>query len=412
MWFIHQSCIDSVIKADGYLTQVEPEKVKAAIEARTLLQQDNGPEIYNVVGTTAEITVSGVLTKTYSYFYGIFGGGSTSYHDIAASIALADADENVEKIELHISSGGGRIDGLTIATNAIRDSAKPIVSIVDGMAASAAYAIAASADEILTTNETDLTGSIGVVQGFYIDPELKEVTNRLSFNKRPDVTTEEGLSAVQDELDPIYDLFAVIISEGRSKATGRDITTDIVASDFGNGAVFIAEAAKKRGMIDGFIDNSGEVVNNQSSNGKTTGSKAVNTKNEKVPDMSLLTLAQLKAEHPNLVAAIVAEETDRCLAHLKGGIAAGMVTQALAAVESGAALTQSAMMDYTLGAQNKAAGVQRSEENPEGGEVAGAAAAEEAAAEKAAAEKAAAGKSDSVEDIDDEVALALLGEEG
>ena len=65
---------------------------------------------------------------------------------------------------VHIDSPGGTTAGSEQLYSALRDlqSKKPMVVVVDGLAASGAYIAALSADHIIA-NETSLVGSIGVL---------------------------------------------------------------------------------------------------------------------------------------------------------------------------------------------------------------------------------------------------------
>jgi ClpP class serine protease len=87
--------------------------------------------------------------------------GMTDYDEIAAQLADADANPNVNSILLHIDSPGGTITGLPELAAKIREVSKPVVAYTEGTAASAAYWVASQADNVLLSESAEV-GSIGV----------------------------------------------------------------------------------------------------------------------------------------------------------------------------------------------------------------------------------------------------------
>ena len=407
MWFVHSSYIDGILKADQALLGIDEAKIKdsiSAIRGAPHADATEGPDIYSVVGEFAVITISGVLTKYYSWIYGYMGMGSTAYTDIEQAIALGEADDNVKEHKIYVSSGGGRIDGLTIATKAIREAKKPVTAIVDGMAASAAYAIVAEADKVYATLPTDRFGSVGIVVGQYISPDFIEITNRKSPDKRPDASTEEGKAVIQDELDSIHNLMIGDIAQGRSAASGQIVTPEIVNNTYGGGRVFIAKEAIEKGMIDGMLESQPNSVQNSNSSSKVNGLKAEKQESKKVIDMSdkvEMTAAILAADYPSVFEAIVSAERDRCVAHLIGGQSSGLMDSAIEAIENGTEVTQAQQMKYNMAAANRVQAKDRAGDNPNGGKQA-----KNKDKDLDAGNNAKGGLA-SLDDLDDEVAAAL-----
>jgi ClpP class serine protease len=187
--------------------------------------------------------VDGILTERRDFMAWWLGYANTTYADIRQSIALAEIDPAVKRIEYRVSSPGGNVDGLFDTLGTIQDAKKP-QSVITSYAASAAFAISAVAGKITATNAAVQIGSIGVAASFFVSPEEVDITNRDSPNKRPDPTSEEGKAVIQDELDALFELFIDAIAKGRG-TTMRD-----VRENFGRGSVFVAGEAKRRGMID------------------------------------------------------------------------------------------------------------------------------------------------------------------
>lgn len=101
--------------------------------------------------------------------------GLDAYDVIAATVERAAADERVERILLRISSPGGLVEGLYDACSRIeraaaRNGGKHIIAFVGSYAASAAYALAASGDLIVSAHE-GMIGSVGAIVPHFDDSE-------------------------------------------------------------------------------------------------------------------------------------------------------------------------------------------------------------------------------------------------
>jgi len=298
--------------------QAEFEAFRASENGDTM-----GSRIFSVVGDTAVIEVEGTLTKKPSWIARFFGGGNTTYAEIAGAVALAEADARVKTTRMMIDSGGGQFAGLFDLLAAMEMSSKPIVASVNGMAASAAYAIAASASRIEATSKAARFGSIGVALEVPTSGGSKSFTSTAAPRKRPDPSTEEGQKYIVEELDDLHAIFVDSIAAGRKTSVSK------VNSDFGEGGMFLAEKALARGMID-------EVV--------TSGSS---TKPSQVESM---TLDQLRAEHPEVYQAAVAigqkQERERVEAHLEAGEAYAALPIAVEAIKEGAELNSKFTAKY------------------------------------------------------------------
>ena len=84
-------------------------------------------------------------------------------------------DENIKAVIVHINSAGGSVVGSEMLYNAFRKLAKskPVVVVMDSVAASGGYLIALGADYIIAHNGT-ITGSIGVLMQTAEITELAE----------------------------------------------------------------------------------------------------------------------------------------------------------------------------------------------------------------------------------------------
>lgn len=183
---------------------------------------------------TAVITVTGSLINRGA-FVGSYSG-ETSYEGIKFQLASAVADPKARNILLDIESPGGEAVGAMEAAAAVRaaNAVKPVVASVNGMAASAAYALASGARHIVTT-PTGVNGSIGVVMlhaDFSRQLDKAGITPTLIFAgaHKVDGNPLEPLPAsvkedLQREVNQFYDLFVQTVAAGRrslSPAAIRD----------------------------------------------------------------------------------------------------------------------------------------------------------------------------------------------
>ena len=154
--------------------------------------------------------------------------GLTSYKTIVAALDAASADPKVRGVVLDIDSPGGEASGAMETAAAIRalSARKRVVAYVDSLAASAAYALAAGADEIVAMPSATL-GSIGVVW-MHLDRSAamakKGVTPTLlhagtykvdghPFAALPDAAR----GRIQSRIDGMYGLFLASVGAHRPK---------------------------------------------------------------------------------------------------------------------------------------------------------------------------------------------------
>lgn len=342
MWLLAAAVRQAIEQAqsNGVVPSVEQQ---AQYEARYGHEEGGTPHILTVAGGTATISVSGVITKAPSLMAMLFGGGNVTYPEIVQALAEADRDADVTEAVMKIDSPGGHFDGLFDAIAAMEQFSKPLKAVIPNVAASAAYALASQADEIVAANRAARVGSIGVVAKFGVLKDTVEITSTNAPKKRPDVTTEEGVAVVREELDALHDLFVDSI------ASGRNTTADKINAEFGQGATLLADDALKRGMIDAIAETSLRVV--KSSKTQTTASGG------NKPETGPMDLNTLKAQHPDVYAAAMQEgvtaERDRVSAHLTMGKASGDMETALTAVDDGSTMTASLQATYMAAGMNR-----------------------------------------------------------
>lgn len=315
------SVIEHVFKQGA---SASPEQQARVDDRLSAIDMGDSSRILRTAGNNAQINISGVLTKEPDFFAMVFGGGNTAYSEILAAFAQAEADDSVSEITLAIDSPGGEVAGLFEVTDAIAATKKPVTVVVGSMAASAAYAIASQGDKVLASNRASRVGSVGIVQSFFVNDDIVDITSTNAPDKRPNPTTPEGKATIQAQLDDIHDIFVDAI------AIGRKTTPDKVNSDFGRGAMLVANDALGAGMIDDLLSTKQINTDNKAT------ANAVQAKKEEGRKMDLETL---KAQHADVYNAVVAvgrdQERARVQGHLCLGDAANAMDIALKAIEEG-----------------------------------------------------------------------------
>lgn len=166
------------------------------------------------------ININGELLKNDT------NSGRIGMRSISNLISEAQNNENIKGTILIIDSPGGTVDGTLDLVDAIKKTSKPIVTVVDGMAASAGYWIAAATDKIFAQNNFAKVGSIGVmlsftdVQPFYERQGVKFHRINADQSKDKNKMFEDILKGNYEEyrktnLNPIADEFINSVKEMR-----------------------------------------------------------------------------------------------------------------------------------------------------------------------------------------------------
>lgn len=204
-------------------------------------------------GTIAILPIYGVIVPRATLFTKMSGG--TALTDFQDSFNGALNDPAIDGILLDIDSPGGSTDLVPETASMIRAARgrKPIVAIANTMAASAAYWLAAQADELAVTPSGEV-GSIGVFAAHEdISAQLEQdgvkVTMIRAGKYKADTNpfeplTEEAQQAIQERVDEFYGMFV------RDVAKGRNVSVDTVRSGFGEGRIVTAKNALAGGMVD------------------------------------------------------------------------------------------------------------------------------------------------------------------
>jgi signal peptide peptidase SppA len=241
------------VLADVLVARAEGEKLFAS-EFSAAVDEARAKEIAESTGSVAIIPVYGVLAQRMDAFSAMSGG--TSYAGIKRALHSALSNSDIKAVVLDIDSPGGTVPGtdeLATEIRKIRGGEKPIVAQVNALAASAAYWIAASADEIVVT-PSGRAGSIGVytahddLSAALEQRGIKRTYISAGKHKVEGNETEplgkDTLAHVQDGVNRSYNRFVASVAEGRG------VTVSKVEDNYGQGRVFYAEALMDRGMVD------------------------------------------------------------------------------------------------------------------------------------------------------------------
>ena len=163
--------------------------------------------------------------------------GTTSYDDIFTAISNAVEDKEVERILLDIDSPGGEIGGLFDLVDLIFETRKykPIHSIANDYACSAAYAIA-SATEKIFVNRTSCVGSIGVI-ATHLDVSAADKKEGLKYTtifageKKNHLSpheplSEDAISDLQIEVNRLYEIFIETVARNRNISSEKVRSTE------------------------------------------------------------------------------------------------------------------------------------------------------------------------------------------
>lgn len=356
MWLLENETLKHMQAASRSGIQPTAEQ-QAEMVARIGASNEGGPRLLTKVGNRAEISIRGVLTQRPNFIAMLFGGGNTTYPEIVSALAEADRDPEVDDIDLYFDTPGGTVEGLFDTVAAIQTTKTHTTAKVGNQAASAGYILAAVCDEVVAVNRASSVGSFGVAidAALWEDVDYISITNTESPDKRPDIKTDQGRAIVRKNLDAYYELFAEAV------AVGRKTTVDKINSDFGRGAMVLADEAVRRGMIDRVA--SASHLRAVPAPNQTAG----NGGNE--PEASTMDLKQLKAQHPDVYAAAVEQgkmdERDRVSAHLTMGEASGDMKTAITAITEGSEMTASLQAKYLAAGMNRADQSARGRESQE-----------------------------------------------
>ena len=183
-----------------------------------------------------------------------FGEVIANSKQIVKLIRAAKDDDSVKAIIIDLDTPGGEVTASDEIYHELKLCGKPVVAMMNTMAASGGYYVACGANKIVA-NKFTMTGSIGVIIStvdvsglldwarvkpeFYTSGKMKAMLNPA----KP--TTEEEAKVVQALVMDAYKEFAGIVSEARNIPLEK-----ITQGELGDGRVFDGEQALANGLVD------------------------------------------------------------------------------------------------------------------------------------------------------------------
>ena len=194
-----------------------------------------------------------VIVASGGIINGTGGPGTIADEDFITLIRKAYDDESIKALVLRVDSGGGSAYASEVIADELekfKESGRPIVASMGGVAASGGYYISAPADKIYAEKAT-ITGSIGV--GGFI-PTFERAFDQLGIHEDGYSTvdintsllqtlTEKDKAILQMGTENIYQKFISKVSENRNMTIEE---VDIIAQ----GKVWIGTKALEIGLVD------------------------------------------------------------------------------------------------------------------------------------------------------------------
>lgn len=178
--------------------------------------------------------------------------GATCTQNFTAQAQEIKKNPAIAGVLLDVDSGGGSVQGVIEASQAIRElhNEKPVIAYTDGLMASASYWVGSQATSIIGSASSRV-GSIGVYvpvadyseqfkqQGIDVDV----ITNKDGIHKGAGLEgtslSDEQRNQIQAEVEEIYGEFKNAVTAVRK-----------LPSDAMQGQAFMGKTAKEKGLID------------------------------------------------------------------------------------------------------------------------------------------------------------------
>lgn len=197
-------------------------------------------------GGVAIIPMIGTMTRY---------GGMCSYgsEDFANWIIEANNLDYISSIVMEMNGPGGEVDGTEMLGAVVKNSRKPVVAYVAGMAASAHYWIASQCREIIMESETTSeVGSVGVLsmhvdaskfyekEGYKINIIRSDGSEDKALYNSVEPLSAEVLADVKLGLNVVRGTFIKTVKAGRPS----------ISDDVFTGKMYFGKEAIKKGMAD------------------------------------------------------------------------------------------------------------------------------------------------------------------
>jgi len=174
-------------------------------------------------------------------------GMGTSIENIDAQYDAALVNDKVKSINFYFETPGGEFQPSMKFAEKLYNTRgqKSTKGIIDNQCASAGYMLASALDTIEATDDSNLIGSLGVIQS-----TQKSANDEITFissnapNKNADPNTDEGKNIHQTRVNKLGAFMMEKI------ARNREVSVNFATDNFGKGDVLLAREAIDVNMID------------------------------------------------------------------------------------------------------------------------------------------------------------------
>lgn len=252
IWAMEQRALQRLLSAKAATVTVEFEHKPLAPVVATQAMAVEGAklDVPRSAGAVVVLPLRGVIDQHRSWYAGV------SVDELSDVLGKLVADESVGAIVLQWDSPGGNVFGVPEFTETIRSyrAVKPIYSLADAEAYSAAYWLGSAASKMFVIPSGGV-GSIGVWTAHSdfskaYEAEGIKVTLISSTPEKVEGNPWEPLSdaaraSMQEEVDSYYGMFVDAVAKNRGLSANK------VKADFGTGRTVMAQPALEAGMVDG-----------------------------------------------------------------------------------------------------------------------------------------------------------------
>lgn len=225
-------------------------------------------------GPVQVMNISGPIIK-YDYC------GSPGTESMTRQLAAANADSSIKSIILFMDSPGGSVDGTEDFAKAVKASAKPVVTFVNSMMASAAYWIGSAAKEVVVTGANNgynaIVGSIGTMATWKDVSEsnakngvkIHEVYASASKDKNADFREANAgnyTSLIKNYLDPLNNTFINAVQANREGKLQPDVENIFTGKSYNAKQAVKFGLADRIGDFKSVVRSSLKLANQQNSN--------------------------------------------------------------------------------------------------------------------------------------------------
>jgi len=227
------------------------DRLAVLADAVTIASRDGLVQYALTPDGIAIIPVAGVLTQKFDWLAALCGW--TTYDAIKATLAAAMEDYRVSAILLDVDSPGGEASGMLDISDAIiaARQIKPIWSVANSCAASAAYGIAGSASRLVLPRLAQV-GSIGCVI-VHVDQSAADKSQGLKYSAVYSGThkidgwghaplSESARASAQHDVDYVRAAFASLVGRQGRMSSAAALETEA--------AMFTDDVAVTAGLAD------------------------------------------------------------------------------------------------------------------------------------------------------------------